>query len=775
MLPPDEKTLKTYGSDENPDVYKVKIELRGYQFQYSRNCLQRNNGNGESFSDVGLISGIAATDWSWAPLFADFDNDGNKDLMVSSGIVKRPVDLDYVKFVSDLKIKKGMNRTDKYDAEAIESMPDGRSHPFLFKGDGHSSFQDVSSSWGTGHLKGYFNGSAYADLDNDGDLDLVMNCINSPATILRNNAPKNNSISISFKGESQNKFGVGCKVYLFENDRLQYQQLMLTRGFESSVEPRLHFGLGSSTSVDSILVVWPNQKSQSLKNVSANQPLVAVEKNATDTFEYSSYFKQAPKAFTQINDLTNWRHKENDFLDYNIQYLIPHAQSTRGPKIAVADVNKDGLEDLFVCGGRGQANCLMLQTMAGKFISADTAVFNPSQESETVDAIFFDANKDGNPDLYVVSGGNEMEEGNPNLADHLYINDGRGKFAISPKSLPPVLTNKSCVSSADIDQDGDLDLFVGGLANARKFGLPQSSYFLLNDGAGNFKLADPSIIALNELGMVTSSAFADLNKDGWMDLVVAGEWMPVKIFINNKGNFEARNIESSTGLWQTLQTADINGDGHMDILAGNWGHNSKLYTGKNGPLKMYVKDFDKNGSIEQILAYTLDGKEYTFLAKDELERSLPVLKKAYLTYSEVAGKTVDFIFYDLFKDFKELKAETLSSSYFLNDGKGNFKRMDLPAELQLAPLFSFAPMTEDGTYMAGGNFFGVIPYEGRYDALMPTVISFDKTAGNFQEQSSLPQIDGEIRDIKSVTTVGGDKLLVIARNNRELIFLKKTQ
>jgi hypothetical protein len=284
MLPPDEKTLKTYGSDENPDVYKVKLEINGYQYQYSRNCLQTNNGNGTSFSETGLMNGISATDWSWSPLFADFDNDGKKDLFISSGIVKRPVDLDYVRFVSDLK-NKGMDQTDKYDNTAIDAMPDGASHPFLFKGDGKFSFRDLSNEWGTGKMKGYYNGASYVDLDNDGNLDIVVNSLNAPAVILKNNAPAKSNISISFKGDGMNKFGVGSKAYLFTRNGLQYQELMLTRGFESSSDTKLHFGLDTLSAIDSVLIVWPDQKFQLLKNIPANKPLTVSQKDASGLFD----------------------------------------------------------------------------------------------------------------------------------------------------------------------------------------------------------------------------------------------------------------------------------------------------------------------------------------------------------------------------------------------------------------------------------------------------------------------------------------------------------
>ena len=777
MLPPDEKTLKTYGSDENPDIYKVKLQYKGYQNQYSRNTLQRNNGNGNSFSDVALASGMPATDWSWCPLFADFDNDGNKDLFISSGIVKRPVDLDYVRFVSDLKMK-GMDRTDAYDEPAIKAMPDGASHPFLYRGDGKMKFADVSNDWGTGKMKGYYNGSSYADLDNDGNLDLVMNCINSEAVILKNNAPKKHYLSISLHSDSANHFAVGAKAYLFSKGGVQYNQLMLTRGFESSCEPRLHFGMDTTSVADSLVIVWPNKNVQVLKNVKADQQLVLKESDAkVGLFRgFNAFF---PETTPLLSDITaqagvNWKHKENDFIDFNIQYLIPHELSTRGPKVAVGDVNNDGLDDIYVCGAKLQPGALMVQQKNGSFQSVDTALFNHFAVCEDVDATFFDANGDGFQDLWVVSGGNEMPANEISSADRLYINDGKGHFSLTLSNIPQLYENKSCVTTADVDHDGDLDVFVGFLSDPKKYGLPQSSYLYLNDGKGKFVVAPAKTMNLLNVGMITSASFTDVNKDGWPDLAMAGEWMGVKIFINNKGVFTAQELPQSTGLWQSLYTTDVNGDGFPDLLAGNWGHNSKLWSGKNGPLKLYVKDFDNNGSIEQIMCYTIDGKQYTFLAKDELERALPILKKYYLTYSEVAGKTVQYMFYDLFKDYKELTAEELGSCCFLNDGKGNFKKVLLPEDLQLSPVFSFAPLQPGttGNYVLGGNFYGVVPYEGRYDAQPLSAFRFNAKGGGFSVEKGMPRVDGEIRDSKWVTTINGKKMMVIARNNGTLVFLQ---
>ena len=778
MLPDNEKILKTYGSDENKDIYKFKIINNGYQYQYSKNCLQNNNGNGTSFSETGLLSGISATDWSWSPLFADFDNDGNKDLFISSGIVKRPVDLDYVKFISDLYMHKALNSSDQYDDMALEKMPDGSSHPYLFKGDGHLSFKDVSGSWGTGDMKGYFNGAAYADLDNDGNLDLVMNVLNAPSVILKNNAPKKNYISISFKGNNLNTSGIGCKAYVFQKTKMQYQQLMLTRGFQSSSDTRLHFGLDSSAAIDSILIVWPDQKFQVLKNITANKQLTVFQKDASGIFNYSAFFTPEPVYFSNISDSINirWKHKENNFDDFNVQYLIPHEESTRGPKIAVGDVNGDGLDDFYACGAIGQPGALMIQQKNGTFISADTSVFNKDALCEDVDALFFDANGDGYPDLYVVSGGNEYTGNNSLLQDRLYLNDGKGGFTKSVNSLPPIFENKSCVAAADVDNDGDIDLFTGNLVNATAYGVPQTSFLLINDGRGNFSIDNNRSVQLANIGMVTSAAFADVNNDGWKDLVVAGEWMPVTIFINKKGKFEKNEIPNSSGLWQTIFIDDVNGDGHIDILAGNWGYNTKFWAGKNGPLRLYVDDFDKNGKMDQLLSYTSNGIEYPFLAKDEVERQLPQLRKHYLLYADFAGVSMKDVYYGWIDTTKPLTAERLGSAVFYGDGKGGFSINDLPANLQLAPVFSFQKINNITSakreYLLGGNFFDVVPYEGRYDARPAALFESSKTnVFNFIPQQNLSAIKGQVRDIKLLHTIKYGDVLMLARNNDSIVFL----
>jgi enediyne biosynthesis protein E4 len=775
MLPQDEKVLKTYGSDESPDIYKFKILDKGFQHQYSKNCLQRNNGNGTKFSETALQSDVAATDWSWCPLFADFDNDGNKDLFITSGIVKRTTDLDYVKFVSNAYMQKQLNKSLDLDDEAIAKMPDGISHNYMYKGNGNLKFDDISESCGFEKDKGYFNGAAYADLDNDGDLDLVVNCINATAAIYKNNAAAKNYINILFKGDSLNTFGIGAKAYLFTKDKMQYQQLMLTRGFQSSSDTRLHFGLDSVKNIDSIVIIWPNQKIQSLKNIAPNRMLVVEQKNAGGNFVYTNYFKPVKEIFSVAENLSAnvWLHKEDNFNDFNYQYLIPHKESTRGPKMAVADINKDGLDDFFICGAKGQPGALLVKQQNEKFAAIDTAVFGMDRICEDVDAVFFDANGDNNIDLLVVSGGNEFNGVSKPLLDRLYMNDGKGHFAKSP-SFPQTFENKSCVSVADIDKDGDTDIFIGTLANATAYGISQTSYLLVNDGKGNFTKAGNNKIDLANIGIVTCATFADINKDSSSDLIVAGEFMPLTIFINQNGRFIKTIIPKSTGFWQTVFVDDVNKDGNADILCGNWGWNNKFCSNKDGAIKLYVGDFDKNGKTEQLLSYSLQKNEYPFLAKDMVEQQLPLLKKHYLLYAEYAGVIMKDVFYGWVDTVKPFTARHLGSSICYGDGAGNFTLTDLPAELQISPIFCFQKVTasnSENSYLFGGNFFGVIPYEGRYDAQALGMFAISKNKQvSFLPQQNLSAINKEVRDIKWLQTGNKKNVLCVTQNNDKLLF-----
>jgi len=781
MLPDDEKILKTYGSDENADIYQLKLINNGYQHQYSKNCLQVNNGNGSSFSETSLLSGMSATDWSWSALFADFDNDGNKDLFFTSGVMKRTTDLDYVKFISNVYVQRQMDKSIALDNEALDKMPDGISHNYLFKGDGHLQFTDASKDWGLQSDKGYFTGAAYADLDNDGDLDMVVNAIDSKARVYKNNNENGHYLSIKLKGEGLNTNGVGAKAWLFTNDsgirKMQYLQMMPTRGFLSASDSRLHFGLGKDSTADSLLIVWSSKKFQLIKNVSGNRSIIIDAKEATGEFMYDDFFPKDNLLFEETTlNTQNWTHKENYIRDFNMQYLIPQAKSTKGPKVAVADVNNDGLDDFYVCGATGHTGALMVQKKNGGFFSTDTSVFSDAISAEETNAIFFDANGDKFPDLYVVTGGNEYSSKVPELLDRLYINDGKGNFSRSSNSLPPVYENKSCAVADDIDNDGDNDLFIGVHANATAYGIPQTSYLLLNDGKGNFSIASGSMMDLKNIGMVNAASFADINKDGLKDLVIAGEWMPLIIFINEKKSFRKEIIDNSSGWWQSIYIDDADGDGNLDILAGNWGLNNKFSSGKDGPVKLYAADFDKNGRVDQLLSYTFQGKEYPFLAKDEVERQLPMLKKHYLYYSEYAGVPMKEVFYGWVDTIQPLIAERLASVVCFGNGSGDFEIKDLPPDLQKAPIFCFEKIQSingNTTFIAGGNFYDVIPYEGRYDAQPLAIFTVNKNKyTSYVHQSNLSAFDEQVRDVKLMGLKNNIKSLLIAGNNTTLKFLK---
>ena len=776
MLPAREEILKTYASDDQPDIYEYKLKRNGFQNQYSQNCLQKNIGNGTRFSEVAYASAVAATDWSWCPLLADYNNDGIKDLFITSGIVKRPADIDYIKFISDEDIKSRLNQSRAIDNEVLNNMPGGKSHNFFFEGTKGEIFKEQSKNWGIDRSS-FSNGAAYADLNNDGTLDLIANNINEEAFIYKNNEENKNHLTVSFRGMLNNSFGLGAKVYLFTKQGVQYQQLYTTRGFQSAVEPRLHFGLDTLKYVDSMLIVWPDFKFQVIKNISTNQFYIANYKKAGAVFNQADYLPASPESFTDITLLSgiDYVHKENNFIDFNFQYFIPHKISTQGPRLSVADVNNDGLEDFFACASKNSHAQLFLQTPTGRFVKGKMPAMIDSV-CEQVNALFVDIDNDGDKDLYVVSAGNEEEANAPSLQDHLYINDGKGGFA-EEKKLPVFYGNKSVVCAADIDNDKDLDLFVGGRCVANSYGQIPQSFILINDGRGNFIL-DTLFWgkSLQHIGMVTGASFVDINKDRKPDLVMAGEWMPVLYALNNGKGFSVTTADKNalTGWWQSLQVADVNQDGYDDIVAGNFGINSKLHATAKSPIKLYLKDIDANGTTDPILTTTdpATGKEYPFLLKDELERQLPYLKKEFFYAKDFAGKSVQQIWKKKLADATVLNAQTLQTMIFINNGKGAFDAKVLPTPMQFAPVFGFAglSMGRDFNLLYAGNFFGVVPYEGIYDALVPAF--YNEASGTITNTPLLNSIRGEVRDIKLIQLANKKKGILIAKNNDELQLLQ---
>ncbi len=778
MLPGDENVLKTYGGDESFDQYNYKIVKGGFQYQYSRNNLQKNLGNGEAFSEVGLMDGISATDWSWSPLMADFDNDGIKDLFIANGIKRRPTDMDYVSYISSFAVQAQLTAGRQSDSSVLNKMPTGEAHSYIFKGTKSEKFIDKSALWGVRDAM-LSNGAAYADLNNTGHLDLVTNNMNHEACIYQNQAKGNNYLSLNFTGTKDNHFGIGAKAYVFAGKQVQYEQLMLTRGFQSSGEAKLHFGLGKDKKIDSLLIIWPNQNYQVIRKVKGGRLLNIDQKNASGTFVYKSFF---PPAKPVMKDITkevnlNWKHQENTFVDFNVQPLIPHMLSSEGPRMAVADVNHDGLEDFYVCGAKGQPGALFIQQNNGSFRQTNQPAFTGDAASEDVDAVFFDANQDGYPDLYVACGGNEYPNGWPQLADRLYLNDGKGNFSRS-NTIPAIAVNKAAVAVADVNHDGYPDIFVAAAPNARKYGPIPESYLLMNDGYGNFKQV-PLPEALKHAGMIRSAAFGDLNNDGWPDLVVAGEWMPVKVFINHKGKFilqQNQQMAALSGWWQRIVLADADGDGKLDILAGNYGLNSKLKPSAENPVKLYLSDLDKNGTVDPLLTYSINQKDYTFLGKGDIERQVPLIKKKYLYFHDFAGKPVQELFGDSLTDHNPLVANSFASGVFYNKGKAGYQFKAFPSSAQVAPLFGFA--TFSGKFngiLAGGNFWGVLPYEGRYDAGYGDLLLTDKQH-NFTVPSLVGSgflVRGEVRDIKAIKTPKGT-IYAVAINNNAIRFFKFT-
>jgi hypothetical protein len=782
MLPPDEKTLKSSSGDDPLDIYQYKMS-KGYHHQYSRNCLQLNRGEGKKFSDIGLYSGVAATDWSWSPLLADFDNDGIKDLFVSNGILKRPNDLDFLKFISDNNIAEQLQNGKSADKLSIEQMPAGKANNYIFKGTSDLKFLDKTNEWGF-DAPTFSNGAAYADLDNDGDLDLVINNINAPAGIYENNTnlqTANHFLDVQLKGDNANTFGYDSKIVLKSGDGIQYAYATASRGFQSASSSVIHFGLGSKTKVDTLQIIWPDDRTQILTSISVNQRIVIKQTNAIANKKFllpdttsSPLFENCTNAFS-----LPFKHHENSFVDFNQQQLIPHEVSTQGPKIAVADINGDGLDDFFVCGAKGQAGKIFLQTKQGKFISTNELMLDADSSCEDVNAVFFDADDDGDQDLYVVSGGNEYEGNSPCLLDRLYINNGKGSF-IKSKKLPAFHGNKSVAIAADFDKDGDMDLFVGGRVVAGKYGEVPTSYLLINNGKGVFSIAPDNLApGLEGIGMVTDAVWSDIDADGWKDLVVVEEWMPVTIFKNINGHLQNETkqfgLDRYTGLWTTILNVDLDNDGYEDLLVGNWGENSKLHADEKNPLEMYYGDIDKNGTQDQLLCVEKSNVYYPFMSKEDLERVFPALiKKRYLNYKDMAGKNVEEIFGSGLSSLKKYSANTLSSVVIKNN-KGNFTVQKLPSSLQWSPIFSFVAddIDKNGStdVIACGNFYGVIPYEGRYDADCGNVLINN---GNSLKPLTFLQsglmLDREVRSVKKIKTIHNRQLYVFARNNDSLVF-----
>jgi enediyne biosynthesis protein E4 len=771
MRPEDKTILENSVGADNWGIYEYKLRY-GYHHQFARNMLQINQGdlrqnNTAQFSEVGQLAGIEATDWSWSPLIADFDLDGWKDIVISNGILRRPNDLDYLKTVDRTYVHLGKN-----DALIYENMPEGKVVNYAFRNLQNGRFEKVNAAWGFDKVS-CSTGAAYADLDKDGDLDIVMNNINEAAYVLRNNANEwsgNRFLKIKLNGSKENPNGLGAKISIWCNGQQQYLEVGSTRGFQSASEATALFGIGQSEAVDRLVVVWPDGKTEERKMLPANTTIVLHYEQALAA---PAKKEIAQRLFKNISDEIglNYRHHENNYSDQGKEGLLPRLLSREGPGIAVGDVNKDGLDDFYVCGADGQGGALYWQLPNGTFQSQDEELWRQNISFEETDAAFFDADGDGDLDLYLVHAGNQRGENSIVNADHLYWNDGKGHFAKAEKRLPEINAQGSCVRPFDFDQDGDMDLFVGSRVVHRNYGLSPASYLLENDGKGFFTISNRAP-DLTELGMVTDALWTDVNGDQKTDLIVVGEWMTITVLLSDNGKFTKQSLPDTEGWWNSIAAADFDGDGDMDLVAGNLGGNSYLSASVSEPVSLYAKDLDQNGSAEILLSYFVNGKEEPLHQLDELASQYPAIKKQYKDYRSFSQHSFSEIFpAAILAGATTKKAVTFASAYFENNGKGSFVMKPLPDAAQLSPVQKILCADFDGDgnldILLGGNLYEVAPTIGRFDASYGSFLRGDGRGGfeAVHAAASGFAVFGQVRDMAVLELAGRGTVLLVGRND----------
>ncbi len=786
MMPEDEYRLRTTSAFEGWDVYQAKV-LNGYHHQFMRNMLQRNNTNG-TFSDIGQIAGVSRTDWSWSALIADLDLDGRKDIFVTNGLAKDVTSQDYISSLANQTAAEAVYNGRKVDfLQLVNAMTSTRIPNYMFRNQGNMRFTNESAAWGL-DTPSFSNGAAYADLDGDGALDLVVNNVNMEAFVYRNNTralhPENHFLQVSLEGEGLNTFAIGARVSVRRGDDLFVQEESPVRGFQSSVQPLLTFGVGTHDRVDSITVHWPDGRLSILRDVPANQRVTVKQADAINALA-DAPLVSARSLFVDVTAQValGYAHHENEFVDFDRERLIPKMLSTEGPAVAVGDVNGDRLDDIFLGGAKEQTGQLLLQQPDGHFTRSNPGLFEPDSISEDVGAVFFDANGDGRPDLYVVSGGNEFSEMAPALQDRLYLNDGKGRFHKAIGCLPAEGASGSHVVAADFDNDGDQDVFVGGRSVPGHYGQVPESLLLRNDGTGLFtNVTDQAATGLSRIGMVTDAVWKDVDGDAKVDLILVGEWMPITVFRNMGGGRLAKHsilgLANSSGWWNRVIAGDFAGNGRVDFLIGNLGVNGRLRASNAEPTVMYVKDFDGNGFEEQIVTTVSGGKRYPIVLRDDLIRAIPPLKARYRNYKDYATQTMTDIFppADLTSAVADT-ANTFESVLARNNGDGTFTLIPLPREAQSSPIYGLLTGDFDGDgkldVLSAGNFDGFKPELARMAAGYGLLLHGDGQ-GRFtplNASSSGVVVRGQARDIKRIRTRTGEMIIVV-RNNDTPLFLR---
>ena len=788
-----------YMSSAGPDPWTVTNILQSYGFgeKNHRNTLQLNQGISPDglpkFSDIAFTSGVAITDWSWAPLLADFNNSGFKDLFVTNGLPHRPTDLDVVNEIN-------MNRhtfmgrdVGPSNLELIERMPSVKVHNFMFRNNGNLTFEDVSEDWGFGEPS-FSNGAVYADLNGNGRLDLVVNHINATASVYKNSTPLDENthyLQVKLNGEDNNSTAIGAKVFVYHKDTIFHREQIPTRGFQSSVDHVLHFGLGAIEKPDSLLVIWPDSRFQYIYDVPVNSRIQMDQLNAEGYFDYSILKNGVQNelfypAFDSV--LSAVLHHENDFIDFSREPLIPYKLSTRGPALAVGDVTGNGLDDLFIGGSAGNQGVLFIQREEGSFVDIEQSVFELHYESEDVDAIFFDSNGNGLLDLYVVSGGNEYIQNSPQLRDRLYLNSGNGIFVYAENHLPDIRVNGSVVRAADLTGNGYSDLFVGGHSIPWQYGISSKSTLLINNGKGVFTDQTSQISPdLEYIGNVTSAQWFNSDAKGTSHLVVAGEWMPVTIFEYLNGSLVKKDFgeyfPELHGLWQSLTVADLTNNGLPDIVAGNFGTNNRFYPHLSNPIYLFVHDFDQNGQSDPLIAYYSDGELLPFDQLDELLLQITGLRHRVDSYTEFSKLNFSQIFGNEIVDLAQRKyINELRTTFFLNQGGGKFTVQYADTELQHFPVMSVLVHDFNGNgikdLLAGGNILGVRPSIGGPQDSGYGLYMEGSGNGTFSplgfNQSGF-YVENEIRSIELINSPNSKKRIIVVRNSDKPFIFKLNQ